>query len=228
MARLVRSRPTPTSVYVETGGKRVFACAVDWPGWCRVAKSEDLALETLAAYAPRYAPVAERAGIRFPTIATDDLVVVERVAGSTTTDFGVPGSVTKGDARPIGGEEAERVAALVEASWRTFDEVVAGAPPELRKGPRGGGRDRDRIVEHVLGAEVAYARKLGLRHRQPDRDDTGAIAALRSDILQVLRSESKGEPVVEKGWPVRYAARRVAWHVLDHAWEIEDRSEPSQ
>jgi hypothetical protein len=24
-------------------------------------------------------------------------------------------------------------------------------------------------------------------------------------------------------WPARYYVRRAAWHVLDHAWEIEDR-----
>jgi hypothetical protein len=24
-------------------------------------------------------------------------------------------------------------------------------------------------------------------------------------------------------WPPRYVVRRAAWHVLDHAWEIEDR-----
>src|SRR5438067_302187 len=30
-------------------------------------------------------------------------------------------------------------------------------------------------------------------------------------------------PTGDRGWPVRYAARRMAWHVLDHAWEMEDR-----
>ena len=33
-----------------------------------------------------------------------------------------------------------------------------------------------------------------------------------------------GSVPVPKGWPHRYAARRIAWHVLDHAWEMEDRA----
>jgi hypothetical protein len=41
-----------------------------------------------------------------------------------------------------------------------------------------------------------------------------------------LRRPSKGGPLTEKGWPQPYAARRIAWHVLDHAWEIEDRTDP--
>jgi hypothetical protein len=43
----------------------------------------------------------------------------------------------------------------------------------------------------------------------------------------VLASPNGGTPPVPKGWPPRYAARRIAWHALDHAWEIEDRSEPT-
>jgi hypothetical protein len=65
---------------------------------------------------------------------------------------------------------------------------------------------------------------LGIKRRQPAMDDAAAIAALRQDILEVLRAPSDGSPPVPKGWPSRYAGRRIAWHVLDHAWEIEDRS----
>jgi hypothetical protein len=74
----------------------------------------------------------------------------------------------------------------------------------------------------VLGAEVAYARKLGLRLQQPDGGDAGAVREHRNAIVAGLRAGTKG--VTERGWPARYAARRMAWHVLDHAWEIEDRS----
>jgi hypothetical protein len=155
------------------------------------------------------------------------ITVVERVPGNATTDFGAPGMVPEGDAQPLTGEEADRLAALVEASWTVFDRVVGGAPAELRKGPRGGGRDRDKIVDHVLGAEVAYASKIGLKHRQPDRQDGAAVQAVRQAILEVLGVASTGEPLAPKGWPARYAAGRIAWHVLDHAWEIEDRSEPA-
>jgi hypothetical protein len=219
-------RGGPTAVYLEVGKKKVFAGALEWPGWCRSGKDEELALQALAAYAPRYAAVAGQAGIAYPARVWEDLEVVERLPGSATTDFGAPGAIAGADARRTTGAQAERLAALVMASWAVFDRVRAGAPAALRKGPRGGGRDRDKMVDHVLGAEAAYARTLGVRHRQPAIDDQAAIAALREDIVEVLRAPSDGAPPRQKGWPTRYAARRIAWHVLDHAWEMEDRSEP--
>ncbi|HEV3401731.1 MAG TPA: hypothetical protein VG078_07900 [Acidimicrobiales bacterium] len=218
------SRRARTAVYVELGRRRAFAGSLDWPGWCRSGKGEEAALETLAAYADRYAPVAAEAGIRFPADAGETLRVVERLPGGSTTDFGAPQAIAGADRRPLSRKEAERHAALVEASWAVFDRVVATAPATLRKGPRGGGRDRDAIVDHVLGAEAGYARTLGVRHRQPARDDTAAVTALRDAIAAALRMPSTGEPLTPKGWPPRYAARRIAWHVLDHAWEIEDKS----
>jgi hypothetical protein len=217
-------RAGPTAVYLEEGSRRVFACAVDWPGWCRSAKSDELALEALAAYARRYSAVTVEAAVPFPADAGRELDVVERVPGSATTDFGAPGAVPECDHRPLTATDAERQAALVAAAWTVFDRVVGGAPAQLRKGPRGGGRDRDAIVEHVTGAEVAYARKLGLRHRPPAPDDRAALAAFRHELVEVLAAARAGAPAVDKGWPPRYAARRIAWHVLDHAWEIEDRS----
>jgi hypothetical protein len=229
MRRTMRARPSrsaSTAVYLELGSKRVFACAADWPGWCRPGKGEDGALEALAAAAPRYAVVAAEAGVPFPSGASGDFEVVERIPGSATTDFGAPGGVAAREAEALTREEAARQAALVSACWAVFDRVVAGAPAELRKGPRGGGRDRDRIVEHVLGAEVAYARKLGLRLREPAPGDGAAVGSHREEILRALTTET--DAAVEKGWPPRYAARRIAWHALDHAWEIEDRSVPDR
>lgn len=210
-------------MYLELGRTRVFAAAVDWPGWCRSAKTEELALAALAEYVPRYAIVAKEAGARLPARAGDAFDIVERVAGNVTTDFGAPDKVTKGDAEPLTRAQARRNAALVAASWTVFDRVVAGAPAELRKGPRGGGRDRDKIVGHMVGSAAAYARMIGVRHREPR--DAPAVTALREAILEVLRAATAGTPVVERGWPPRYAARRIAWHILDHAWEIEDRIE---
>jgi hypothetical protein len=216
---------TPTAAYLEIGEKRVFACALDWPGWCRSARSEELALEALRVHLPRYAPVAREAGLALPPGA-DAFDVGERLPGTATTDFGAPGAIATGDGRPIGVEEAGRLAALVEAAWTTLDRVARRAPADLRKGPRGGGRDRDGMVEHVLGAEAAYARKLGVRHRQPALGDGPAILALRAAIAAELRRPSDGAPPVPTAWPRRYAARRIAWHVLDHAWEMEDRGRP--
>ncbi len=202
----------------------MFAGALDWPGWCRSGKSEEAALDALTAYADRYAPVAAEAGVTFPADAAERLEVMERLVGGATTDFGAPQAIAEADRRPLSEDEARRHAALVEASWAVFDGIVATAPATLPKGPRGGGRDRDAIVDHVLGAEASYARTLGVRHRQPARDDTAAVTALREAIAAALRAPSTGEPLTPKGWPPRYAARRIAWHVLDHAWEIEDKS----
>lgn len=214
----------PTPVYLEVGEKRAFACALDWPGWCRSARTGELALEALAAYAPRYRVVADEAGIAFAARVADAFEVVERVKGNATTDFGAPAVVPDVDGQPLTARRAARQAALVGAAWSVFDRVVAGAPAALRKGPRGGGRDRDKILEHVVSAEAAYARKIGVRHRAPDPADRPAVAELRAAVEDALRRTRAGEPMAEKGWPPRYAARRIAWHALDHAWEIEDRS----
>lgn len=222
--------PKPTQVYFQLGRSRVFACAVEWPGWCRRAKTEEDALDALAEYAARYAPVAAAAGVPLPKTASDAFEVVERIdpppgKSFSGVDFGTIDAACELDRRPLTAAEAKRLAAIVDASWRKLDDVVAHAPAELRKGPRGGGRDRDKVFDHVLGAESAYARKIGVRHKQPSPDDGGAIAALRADIGAALTAARSGEPLTANGWLPRYAARRIAWHVLDHAWEIEDRSE---
>ena len=196
-------------VYLEVGKKRVFAAAVDWPGWCRAGKDEAGALEALAAAAPRYAAVAKAAGLQLP--AAPVFEVVERLQGDATTEFGAPGKVPALDRVKLPAREGERLAALVEAGWKVLERVIANAPAELRKGPRGGGRDRDKVVEHVVGAEESYARQIGVKERDS--------AARRKAILVALREPAEGTK-----WPARYAARRIAWHVLDHAWEIEDRS----
>lgn len=211
----------PTAVYIEAGSKRVFACALDWPGWCRSGKDEAQALASLAAYAPRYAAVAKEAGLPFPASA-NSLEVAERVKGTATTDFGAPDRESAHDRDPLSKQEANRLADLLGASWKIFDRVVAHAPAELRKGPRGGSRDRDEVVEHVASAEAAYAHKQGVR--LPPPKDKAGVAAMRRALLDALRRSVGPQHVAERGWPARYAARREAWHVLDHAWEIEDRS----
>jgi hypothetical protein len=216
-----------TKISFEVGKSRVFAWAHDWPGWCRAGKSEELAMEALAAYLPRYAPVATLAGLKLPARAADAFTVVDRVPGNATTDFGAPGIVAPSDTEKVTAARAQKLLALLEAAWTVFDRVVAGAPAALRKGPRGGGRDRDKMADHVYGAEAGYARLIGIKTKPPAFDDRAAITALRKEISAVLGAASDGSPLRPKGWPQRYAVRRFAWHVLDHAWEMEDRSEPA-
>ena len=215
-------------VYVEAGDKKVFACSIDFPGWCRAAKTEELALEALAAYAPRYAEVAEQAKAAFPALATvgERFEVVERVKGAGATDFGVPHEIPEADAEPLTARQAARQVELMRAAWAVLDNVAKASPAELRKGPRGGGRDRDKMLDHVLGAEAAYARKVGVKHPQPELGDTKAIKALRDELAETLGRASDGSPPIPNGWPPRYAIRRIAWHVLDHAWEMQDRADP--
>jgi hypothetical protein len=205
-----------TDVYLEVGAKRVFACVYDWPGWCRSARDEDGALEALRAALPRYAIVIAEAGLDPPE---DRFTIVERLPGSMSTDFGAPGAIPDRDSASQTARAAQQMLDLVQASWTVFDRVVACAPAELRKGPRGGGRDRDKIVEHVYGADSAYASKFRLRVRQPAVGDIAAVEAYRAALLEALE-----HPPADARWPAPYAARRIAWHALDHAWEIEDRS----
>jgi len=212
-------------VFLETTPKRTFAAALDWPGWCRSAKTEDEALETLATYADRYRDALRGSANPLPAGAEDRLRVVERADGDASTIFGVPGRVASADRAPADVVAARRLAEVVAAAWAAFDRIVAAAPAELRKGPRGGGRDTAKIVEHVVASDHGYTRGLGIRISAPSPGDPAAVAALRDAMLAVLRRPSDGTSL-SKRWTLRYAARRIAWHALDHAWEIEDRTEP--
>jgi hypothetical protein len=215
-------------VCIETGAKRVFACSLEWPGLCRVAKTEDAALLVLSEYKGRYAAVAARAGVRSSPGPRPGWEVVERVpTRSGGADFGAPTTVLDSDHERVTGKEAARTSALLSAAWDLFDEVVAGAPESLRKGPRGGGRDRDAIVDHVGAAEQMFGQRVGVKLPVPAPGDRAVIEANRPGLLDWCRS-GQPLPMARPGWPPRYAARRLLWHVLDHAWEIEDRSPETQ
>lgn len=207
--------------YLEVGRRRVFAAAVRWPGWCRSGRNDEEALEALSEYASRYAPVAQRAGLRPPSTA-GGWDVVERVKGSATTDFGAPGSVPDLDRQPVSAAGARRLASLVRAAWDELDAVAAASPASLRKGPRGGGRDRDKMVAHVQNAEAAYARKMGIGITAGEIRQHGP--GLARERIEAMLEESRQPPEDPRRWPAPYGARRVAWHALDHAWEMQDRS----
>jgi len=212
-------------VYLECGVRRVFACALDWPGWCRSGKTEELALDALAAYGARYAAVTAEAGLDLTISPDSRFTVRERLAGNATTDFGAPAVAAAADQEPVTRTEGVRLASCLRAAWSILDHAVSAVPAELRKGPRGGGRDRDAIADHVVAAEFAYARKLALRgFRQPSARDAGAVTEMRDRICGQISLPWQAPTLRDRNWPPRYAARRIAWHALDHAWEIEDRS----
>jgi hypothetical protein len=213
-------------VMVERGKKkRVVASAFDWSGWDRSAKTEEDALVVLAAYRPRYAKVAALAGLAGEFGATGDAVVVERLEGNGMTDYyGVSGRPAEPELVQMSEAACERKIALLRATWTTFDEVASRASPELRKGPRGGGRERDEIVRHVNGAGIAeHAPKVGVRTPLDARLDPDALRTHREAFYAAIREFNARGPSAGKWWTVQFLIRRCAWHMLDHAWEMEDR-----
>jgi hypothetical protein len=219
------------AVYLEIGKKRTFAGAIDWPGWCRSGRDEGSALQALLEYGPRYAHVlrAARLGFRAPADASA-FTVIERLEGNATTDFGAPNVAPSSDTRPVDKAELRRFQTLLKACWRTFDAAAKTAiGKELRRGPRGGGRDLEGIVQHVLGSDAGHLAQLGWKFKQGEVDDpTEELRRTRQAILKALASATRGElpaagPRGGVRWTPRYFVRRVAWHVLDHVWEIEDR-----
>ena len=216
-------------VYLEVGDKRVFACSYAWPGWTRSAKTEDAALQVLIDYAPRYAPVPKAAGIEFDLDSAVSPRIVERLPGDATTTFGAPSQSPSTDLDEPTEAEKERLLSLLAACWEIFDKVAAASPESLRKGPRGGGRDRTKIVDHVLAAEAGYSRLLGLKLSELHLSQADAIAAHRVALLEGLRQAdaTRFRDLGRRRWPMRYATA-ASPGVLDHTWEIEDRRVPDR
>ena len=231
----------PVAVYLEIGTKRTLAGAVEWPGLCRGGRDEEAALQALVEYGPRYEQVLHAAGIRFQAPANaSGLEVVERLNGNTTTDFGAPDVTPSSDAAPVDDDVLRRLQELLKACWVALDAAVQAAHgKELRKGPRGGGRDVAGIVGHVVDAEASYLARLGGKLPKQfavnDEEESGRMLTdrqlrdRRQVILDALAAAARGEfPLVgPRGglrWTPRFFVRRAAWHILDHVWEIEDRS----
>ena len=219
------------NVYLEVGSRRTFAAALDWPGWCRMGRDEATALQTLLEYGPRYARILRPARLGFSTPNdVSAFVVVERLKGNTTTDFGAPDVAPASDVQPLDDTEVRRLQAILRACWKAFDVTVEMAQGiALRKGPPGGGRTLDGIVQHMLGSENGYLTQLGGKVSQSESTES-----TRKIILKILKSAARGEiaeygPRGGKRWSPRYFVRRDIWHILDHIWEIEDRlQEPTE
>lgn len=230
----LRLSPMPTRIRaaIESSEKRVFATAIDWPGWSRSGRTEADALDALLSAAMRFTPVAKKAKVVFdPPRDSNSFNITERIQGGSGTDFGVPSEALVDDGKPMSGAELQRWSALLEAAWATFDAAARKAVGhELRKGPRGGGRDLDKMIGHVMEAEEAYLHQLGRRRpKGPFADVSARMAIIRDLALEALAARAEGKPIdepnqVHRPWSPRYFVRRSAWHALDHAWEIEDRA----
>ncbi|MEP6693564.1 MAG: hypothetical protein ABJB39_02870, partial [Chloroflexota bacterium] len=153
-----------TAIYVEAGSKRAFAVAVEWPGWSRAGRNEEEAIAALLAYGDRYAGVVRGVAPFSSPKDASGFEVVKRLKGDATTDFGAPSAKSPMDAALIGAVELERLAKLLAACWTAFDRATKAARGlELRTGPRGGGRDLEKMSAHVMDAEKMYLTALGAR-----------------------------------------------------------------
>ena len=218
--------PVPIRVMVEQGKKKAVASAFDWPGWDRGAKSEEEALAVLESYRPRYARVARLAGLEDEFAGTGKLKVVEHVPGTGMTDFYTLSFHAAGpEKKPMSGAECERKLAILRACWAYFDDVASRVSAELRKGPRGGGRDRDRIIRHANGTEIEdFAKKVGVVS-SPDawqKADKRKLRAHRDAFAAAIRDHN-ARGAMARTWTVQFVLRHSAYHMLDHAWEMEDR-----
>lgn len=213
---------------VERGpkGKRAVAFAVEWPGWSRGAKSSDAALDTLESYRERYRPVAALAGLAAEFDDAGALHVVEDRVGTGSTDFwGISFAPCSTEGDPMDEHDLDRRITILRACWAYFDAVAARVSPQLRKGPRGGGRDRDQIIRHTVRSESEqFAKQVGLRVPEGDALTPEGLARHRQAYVAAMRVYNAGEVKRRmRSWTLAFLLRHSAYHTLDHAWEMEDK-----
>ena len=122
-------------------------------------------------------------------------------------------------------ETFERKLALLRAAWAEFDDIAARVSEELRPGPRGGGRSRDAIVRHVLvveGSDFSARVKAETDFEDPASRTVALRAEHRDRFVAAMRQWRAEDKPLGK-WTIPYLLRHSAYHVLDHAWELEDR-----
>jgi hypothetical protein len=218
--------PVRTVIEHGTKDKRSVAFSLDWPGWNRGAKSAEVAFETLEAYRDRYRRIADLAGMAAEFDVAGPLEIVEDRVGTGSTDFwGISFSPSSTEHGPMGEAELERKITLLRAAWAYFDGVAARVSPEMRKGPRGGGRDRDHIIRHTIRVEsLDFAKQVGLTVADGEPLEPGALQPYREAYVAAMRNYNAGkvEPQMRK-WTLPFLIRHSAFHTLDHAWEMEDK-----
>jgi hypothetical protein len=103
------------------------------------------------------------------------------------------------------------------------DALAARVSPELRPGPRSAGRRRDQIIRHVyINEPEQLSRKVEVRTPPELVLTPDGLATHRQAYLAAIRAyNAEGKPA--RTWPIQFLVRRTAHHVMDHAWEMEDR-----
>ena len=218
--------PVRTVIQHGPKDKKVAAFAIDWPGWSRGAKAPDQAVELLEAYRARYRPIARLAGLESEFDAAGKLDIVEDHVGVGSTDFwGISFAPSSLEQAPMSEDELERKLTLLESVWRFFDDVAARVSPEMLRGPRGGGRNREEIARHVLGNERGdLARKVGVITPPGDPGTPGGLRSHREEFVAAMRDHNaQGKLARGRNWTIALLLRHTAYHALDHAWEMEDK-----
>ena len=214
-------------VLLEIGpkGRRVVAAATDWPGLDRWGKTDADALEKLTSYIPRYTAVAERAGLADAFARQRSLEVVERYPGNSSTDYwGIAHVPSQTEREVLSAADLDRRLELLRAAWSYFDDVAAGVSEELRPGPRGGGRTRDEIIRHVhVNEPEQFSRKVEVRTPRDIVLTPDGREAHREETLDAIRAHNADGKPAGRTWSIQFLIRRMAHHVMDHAWEMEDR-----
>jgi hypothetical protein len=218
----------PVRTVVQRGpkGKRSVAFSLDWPGWSRGAKTPEVALETLASYRERYRPVADLAGLGREFDAAGPIEVVEDQVGTPSTDFWAISFAPSSSEReePMRESDLERGITILRACWQFFDGVAARVSSEMRKGPRGGGRDRHRIVRHTIRTESEdFAKQVGIRIPEEGALTPEGLREHRERYVAAMRAYNAGEGKRMRSWTLPFLIRHSAFHTLDHAWEMEDK-----
>ena len=217
--------PVRTVIEHGTKDKRSVAFSLDWPGWSRGAKTAELALDTLESYRDRYRPIAKLAGMLKEFDAAGPLKVVEDRVGTGSTDFwGISFSPSSSEKGPLSKAEFDRRIKLLRGAWAFFDSVAARVSAEMRKGPRGGGRDRDRIISHVIRQESeSFATQVGLRIPENAALTPDGLKQHRETYVEAMRAYNAGEGKRMRSWSLPFLIRPSAFHTRDHAWEMEDK-----
>jgi hypothetical protein len=152
-------------------------------------------------------------------------VVEDRVGPGSTDFWGISFAPSSLEQEPMDDGELDRKLELLRACWGFFDATAARVSAELRKGPRGGGRDRDRIIGHVVRVEsLDFAKRLGLQvpDEGPPLTPTG-LRDYREQYVATMRAYNAGEGSRMRTWNLPFLVRHTAFHAMDHAWEMADK-----
>ena len=96
----------------------------------------------------------------------------------------------------------------------------------MKNGPRGGGRDRDRIIRHTIRDESEdFAKRVGVRIPEDEgRSRPTACAPIARITVAAIRAYNAGAVrAAHASWTLPFPHRHTCFHMLDHTWEMADK-----